>query len=123
MNNMRTYDLATRLWCAHAAGPIVRETCLPTLPPQHRGASHEREPIQGRAGACASRLTFHCPPLSLRKPLSSVSIFRAPCERGLAEAVSEARRLKWLEENREAIDYWNRDIAENGLPFDEYRQP
>ncbi len=51
-----------------------------------------------------------------------VNLSRA-CERGLAEAVSEARRLKWLEENREAIDYWNRDIAENGLPFDEYRQP
>ncbi len=51
-----------------------------------------------------------------------VNLSRA-CERGLAEAVSEARRLKWFEENREAFDYWNRDMAENGLPFDEYRQP
>ncbi len=50
-----------------------------------------------------------------------VNLSRA-CERGLAEAVSEARRLKWLEENREAFDYWNRDMAENGLPLDEYRQ-
>jgi antitoxin CcdA len=50
-----------------------------------------------------------------------VNLSRA-CEHGLAEAVSEARRLKWLEENREAFDYWNRDMAENGLPLEKYRQ-
>ena len=50
-----------------------------------------------------------------------VNLSRA-CERGLAEAVSEARRQKWFEENREAFDFWNREIEENGLPFDEYRQ-
>jgi antitoxin CcdA len=50
-----------------------------------------------------------------------VNLSRA-CEQGLAEAVAEARRLKWFEENREAFDFWNRDIEENGLPFDEYRQ-
>jgi antitoxin CcdA len=50
-----------------------------------------------------------------------VNISRA-CEYGLAEAVAEARRLKWLEDNREAFDYWNRDMAENGLPLDKYRQ-
>jgi len=51
-----------------------------------------------------------------------VNLSRA-CEQGLAEAVSEARQLKWLEENREAFEYWNRDLEENGLPFDAYRQP
>jgi antitoxin CcdA len=50
-----------------------------------------------------------------------VNLSRA-CEQGLAEAVSEARRLKWVEENREAFDYWNRDMAENGLPLEKYRQ-
>ena len=50
-----------------------------------------------------------------------VNLSRA-CERGLAEAVTEAKRLKWIEENREAFDYWNRDIAENGLPLDKYRK-
>ena len=50
-----------------------------------------------------------------------VNLSRA-CERGLAEAVSEARRPKWLEDNREAFEFWNRDIEENGLPLDEYRQ-
>lgn len=50
-----------------------------------------------------------------------INVSRA-CERGLREAVSEARRQKWLEENRDAFDFWNREIEEHGLPFDEYRQ-
>jgi antitoxin CcdA len=50
-----------------------------------------------------------------------VNLSRA-CEQGLAAAVSEARRLKWLADNREAFDFWNRDIEENGLPLDVYRQ-
>ena len=27
----------------------------------------------------------------------------------------------WLAENREAVDAYNADVAENGLPLDEYR--
>jgi len=50
-----------------------------------------------------------------------VNLSRA-CEQGLTEAVAEARRRKWFEENRGAFDFWNRDMAENGLPLDEYRQ-
>ena len=44
------------------------------------------------------------------------------CERGLAEAVANARRQRWLEENREAMDAWNGHVAEHGLPLAAYRQ-
>ncbi len=44
------------------------------------------------------------------------------CERGLAHAVAKARRQRWLEENREAMDAWNEYVAEHGLPLDAYRQ-
>jgi len=39
-----------------------------------------------------------------------------------AACQTEARVRDWIAANREAFDYWNRDMAENGLPFDCYRQ-
>ena len=44
------------------------------------------------------------------------------CERGLAAAVSEARRRRWVEENQAAIEAWNHYVAEHGLPLAEHRQ-
>ena len=44
------------------------------------------------------------------------------CERGLAAAVAESRRERWLAENKEAIDSWNSYVAEHGLPLAAYRQ-
>jgi antitoxin CcdA len=44
------------------------------------------------------------------------------CEAGLARAVSAARHKQWLEANREAIDFWNQDAEQNGLPLDDFRQ-
>jgi antitoxin CcdA len=44
------------------------------------------------------------------------------CERGLAAAVAEARRRRWLEENREAMTRWNEHVAMHGLPLAAYRQ-
>lgn len=39
------------------------------------------------------------------------------CERGLVEALSEARKQRWLEENRETIESSNRYVEEHGLPL------
>ena len=44
------------------------------------------------------------------------------CERGLAVAVAERRRARWLEENRDAMDAWNKHVGEQGLPLAVYRQ-
>ena len=44
------------------------------------------------------------------------------CERGLEATVAKTRGERWLEENREAIDYWNRYVDEHGLPLARYRQ-
>ena len=44
------------------------------------------------------------------------------CEHGLAQAVAEKRRHRWLEENREAMDAWNGHVAQHGLPLAAYRQ-
>jgi len=44
------------------------------------------------------------------------------CEAGLAAQVKAAQAAKWLEENRPAIEQWNRYVEENGLLLAEYRQ-
>jgi len=44
------------------------------------------------------------------------------CEHGLAAAVTEARRQRWLEENHQAMEAWNDYVVEHGLPFAAYRQ-
>lgn len=44
------------------------------------------------------------------------------CERGLAETLKEERWKRWREENREALEGWNKYIEEHGLPLAKYRQ-
>ncbi len=44
------------------------------------------------------------------------------CERGLAAEVADARRQRWLEENKGAMDAWNGHVAEHGLPLTAFRQ-
>ena len=44
------------------------------------------------------------------------------CETGLQEQVRKALGEEWKRENRQAIESWNKWIAENGMPYDEYRQ-
>ncbi len=43
------------------------------------------------------------------------------CERGLVAAVAEARRQRWLEENRQAMEAWNDYVAEHGIPLAAHR--
>ena len=38
-----------------------------------------------------------------------------------AELSKEERARRWLEENREAIEGWNRYVEEHDLPLEEYR--
>ena len=44
------------------------------------------------------------------------------CEAGLSAAVAEARRDRWLEENRDAIEAWNAYVAERDVPLAAFRQ-
>ena len=44
------------------------------------------------------------------------------CESGLAHSVAQARRARWLEENKEAIEAYNEMVERDGLPLDEFRQ-
>jgi len=43
------------------------------------------------------------------------------CEAGLAAEVKAAGAKKWLEENREAIEYCNQQMEERGLLLAEFR--
>jgi len=43
------------------------------------------------------------------------------CEAGLAAQVKAAREKKWLEENREAIEYWNEKTEREGLTLERFR--
>ena len=51
----------------------------------------------------------------------SVNISRA-AEAGIAEAVRAEKERLWKEENREALEGWNRWVEESGLPLAKYRQ-
>ncbi len=44
------------------------------------------------------------------------------CESGLARAVMGARRLRWLEDNKGAIEAHNAMIERDGPMLDEFRQ-
>jgi antitoxin CcdA len=44
------------------------------------------------------------------------------CEAGLRERVAEARRERWLAENREAIDAYNARIEREGPTLSAYRR-
>ena len=46
----------------------------------------------------------------------------ATFEESLTQAVRAKRAEQWREENREAMEDYNRWIAENGLPLEKYRQ-
>ena len=40
---------------------------------------------------------------------------------GIAAAVSAEKSRRWKEENREAIESWNKWVEDNGLPLAKYR--
>jgi antitoxin CcdA len=44
------------------------------------------------------------------------------CETGLQEQVRKALGEEWKRQNRQAIESWNKWVAKNGMPYDEYRQ-
>jgi antitoxin CcdA len=44
------------------------------------------------------------------------------CETGLSREVRNALKEEWKRDNREAIQSWNKWVAENGMPYDEFRQ-
>ena len=44
------------------------------------------------------------------------------CETGLQEQVRKALGEEWKRDNRQAIESWNKWVAENGMPYDELRQ-
>lgn len=50
----------------------------------------------------------------------SINVSQA-CETGLQEQVRKALGEEWKRENRQVIESWNKWIAENGMPYDEYR--
>jgi antitoxin CcdA len=62
-------------------------------------------------------------PEALLPEARSLGIHLSPaCERGVASAVAEQRRARWLEDNRQAISAWNEHVAVHGLPLAAYRQ-
>jgi len=42
-------------------------------------------------------------------------------EKALAAEIKKLRESEWLEQNREAIEAYNREVSERGLFSDEYR--
>ncbi len=44
------------------------------------------------------------------------------CERGLAAAVADKRRQRWLDANQGAMDAWNDYVGKHGLPLAAFRQ-
>ena len=50
-----------------------------------------------------------------------INVSRA-AEAGIVHAVRVEKERQWKKENAQAIREWNEWVAENGLPFAEYRQ-
>jgi antitoxin CcdA len=50
-----------------------------------------------------------------------INLSRA-CESGVQAALQTERDRQWKIANREAIDAYNRWVAEHGLPLNEFRQ-
>lgn len=50
-----------------------------------------------------------------------INLSRA-CEAGLAAAVRDERKRRWIEENRDAMEAWGVWHDQNGLPLAKYRQ-
>lgn len=44
------------------------------------------------------------------------------CEQGLVREIKAVREDRWREENAEAIESYNRYVAEHGLPLAKYRR-
>ena len=44
------------------------------------------------------------------------------CDPCTPKTTDEAALKRWLEANREAVDFWNADLERNGLPLDPYSQ-
>lgn len=49
-----------------------------------------------------------------------INVSRA-AEVGIEKAVREEKARRWKEENRGAIEGWNKWVKENGLPLAKYR--
>ena len=72
------------------------------------------------AGRKAANLSIDAAVLADAKALD-INVSRA-AETGIAEAVRAEKNRRWLEENREALLYFNEWVEEHGLPLDKYRQ-
>jgi antitoxin CcdA len=68
----------------------------------------------------AANLSIDAAVLADAKALD-INVSRA-AETGIAEAVRTEKNRRWLEENREALLYYNEWMEENGLLLEEYRQ-
>ncbi|WP_262030642.1 type II toxin-antitoxin system CcdA family antitoxin [Microvirga sp. Mcv34] len=79
--------------------------------PKLSGAARERRP---------TNVTLPVELVAEAKALN-INLSQA-CESGLARSVAEARKARWREDNRDAIDTYNGMIEQDGLPLDEFRQ-
>ncbi len=89
-----------------------------------KGAAVSRSVLRPRSIAASPRRATNVTlPESLLRDAREMDInLSQACERGLAAAVAEGRRHRWLVENREAMEDWNRHVAEHGLPLAAYRR-
>ena len=82
----------------------------------HSPHSADTKPNTGRRATNVSLTRHH---LAEARELG-INISQA-CERGLTAAIAEKRTQRWLAENREAMDSYNRYVDENGLPLENLR--
>lgn len=67
----------------------------------------------------AANLTLDAALLSEARALE-LNISRA-AEAGIARAVAEEKKRRWIEENRAALESSNRYVEQHGLPLAKYR--
>ncbi len=76
-----------------------------------------------RASSPARRAANVSVPVELLREAKALGInLSRVLEKGLEEQVRAARRQRWLEENREAIEEYNRHVARHGVWSDGLRR-
>lgn len=77
----------------------------------------------GRTPTAPRRPTNATVPEALLADAQGLEV-KAPevCEREGAAAVADAKAQRWLRENHEATEAWNRYVEQHGVPFAEFSQ-
>jgi len=101
-------------WLLTGVG-VAEETTTPLVQVNEMSA----QSVRSKAGKRAVNVSIRADLIKEAKAFGTN--ISAVVERALEEEHRARRREKWRQENRPAIEAWNRWVEENGIPFEELK--